>query len=196
MNRIPNWCLFNLNLSFIMFVSRRNEINSQEFVTTVEASLPHRQLSPEAPPFFSSWPTSTIHVRWDHKANGNCSGGERVSVRGISEALEVTDLCEALSLRDLAVTRHWGGSSKKKKRKKNKICLPRQGSSQPSWGKITKTGTTIKDTWTKPRGRVERGEGGGFTWGGVEGWGEKAYNCNWITIKKKKITKTACLAHG
>ena len=33
-------------------------------------------------------------------------------------------------------------------------------------------------TWTKPRGRVERGEGGGFTWGGVEGWGEKAYNCN------------------
>ena len=33
---------------------------------------------------------------------------------------------------------------------------------------------------------------GGFSWGGVEGWGEKAYNCNWITIKifkkrKKKI---------
>ena len=24
----------------------------------------------------------------------------------------------------------------------------------------------------------EGGEGGGFTWGGVEGWGEKAYNCN------------------
>ena len=22
-----------------------------------------------------------------------------------------------------------------------------------------------------------KGEGGGFTWGGVEGWGEKAYNC-------------------
>ena len=39
-------------------------------------------------------------------------------------------------------------------------------------------GTTIKDTWTKPRGRVERGEGGGFTWGGVGGWGEKAYNCH------------------
>ena len=37
---------------------------------------------------------------------------------------------------------------------------------------------TIKDTWTKPRGRVEVGEGGGFSWGGVEGWGEKAYNCN------------------
>ena len=35
-----------------------------------------------------------------------------------------------------------------------------------------------KDTWTKPRGRVERGEGGGFTWGGVDGLGEKAYNCN------------------
>ena len=26
----------------------------------------------------------------------------------------------------------------------------------------------IKDTWTKPRGRVEAGEGGGFGWGGVE----------------------------
>ena len=24
----------------------------------------------------------------------------------------------------------------------------------------------------------EVGEGGGFGWGGVEGWGEKAYNCN------------------
>ena len=47
------------------------------------------------------------------------------------------------------------------------------------WGQweegITGT-TTIKDTRTKPRGRV--GEGGGFSWGGVEGWGEKAYNCN------------------
>ena len=40
------------------------------------------------------------------------------------------------------------------------------------------TGTTIKDTWTKPRERVEMGEGGGFGWGGVEGWGEKADNCN------------------
>ena len=40
------------------------------------------------------------------------------------------------------------------------------------------TGTTIKDTWTKPRGRVEVGEGGGFGWGGVRGWGENADNCN------------------
>ena len=40
------------------------------------------------------------------------------------------------------------------------------------------TGTTIKDTWTKSRGRVEGGEGDGFSWGGVEGWGEKADNCN------------------
>ena len=40
------------------------------------------------------------------------------------------------------------------------------------------TGTTIKDTWTKSRGRVEVGEGGGFGSCGVEGWGEKAYNCN------------------
>ena len=44
-------------------------------------------------------------------------------------------------------------------------------------------GTTIKDTWAKPRGRVEAGEGGGFGWGGVEGWGEKVDNCNWITVK-------------
>ena len=34
------------------------------------------------------------------------------------------------------------------------------------------TETTIKDTWTKPMGRVEAGEGGGFVWGGVGG-GEK-----------------------
>ena len=27
-------------------------------------------------------------------------------------------------------------------------------------------GTTIKDTWTKPRGRVEAREGDGFGWGG------------------------------
>ena len=40
------------------------------------------------------------------------------------------------------------------------------------------TGTSIKDTWTKTRGRVEAGERGGFSSGGVEGWGEKAYNCN------------------
>ena len=40
------------------------------------------------------------------------------------------------------------------------------------------SGTTIKDIWTKPRGSVEAGEGGGFGWGGVEGWGENAVNCN------------------
>ena len=28
------------------------------------------------------------------------------------------------------------------------------------------TETTIKDTWTKSRGRVEVGEGGAFRWGG------------------------------
>ena len=27
-------------------------------------------------------------------------------------------------------------------------------------------------------------EGGGFGWGGVEGWGENADNCNLTTIKK------------
>ena len=44
------------------------------------------------------------------------------------------------------------------------------------------TGTTVKDTWTKSRGRVEVGEGGGlggrFGWHGVEGWGENADNYN------------------
>ena len=40
------------------------------------------------------------------------------------------------------------------------------------------TGTTIKDTWRKSRGRVDVGEGFGFGWGGVEGWGEKADKCN------------------
>ena len=35
------------------------------------------------------------------------------------------------------------------------------------------------------------GEGGGFGWGGVEGWGEKAYNYNWITIKILKKTTDA-----
>ena len=34
------------------------------------------------------------------------------------------------------------------------------------------------DTWTKSRGRVEVGERGGVGWGGVEGWGEDADNCN------------------
>ena len=48
------------------------------------------------------------------------------------------------------------------------------------------TATTIKDTWTKSRGRVEVGKGGGFGWGGVEGWGENADNCNRITIKNNK----------
>ena len=40
------------------------------------------------------------------------------------------------------------------------------------------SGTTIKDRWTKPRGRVEAGVGSGFGWGGVERWGENADNCN------------------
>ena len=48
------------------------------------------------------------------------------------------------------------------------------------WGQWEKgiTGTTIKDTWTKPRGRVEVWEGGGFGWCEVEGWVENADNCN------------------
>ena len=56
------------------------------------------------------------------------------------------------------------------------------GVGRGQWGEGI-TGTTIKDTWTKSRGRVEaREDTGGFGWGGVEGWGENADNCNWITI--------------
>ena len=39
-------------------------------------------------------------------------------------------------------------------------------------------GTIIKDTWTKSGAMVGVREGGGFSWGGGEGRGEKAYNCN------------------
>ena len=48
------------------------------------------------------------------------------------------------------------------------------------WGQWEEgiTGTTINDTWTKSRGREEAGKGVGFGWGEVEGWVEKAANCN------------------
>ena len=41
----------------------------------------------------------------------------------------------------------------------------------------------------KIKGEGGDGGGRGFGWGGVEGWGEKAYNCNWITIKFLKKEK-------
>ena len=44
------------------------------------------------------------------------------------------------------------------------------------WGEGI-AGTTMKDTWTKSRGRVEAGGGGEVGWGGMEGWGENADNC-------------------
>ena len=40
------------------------------------------------------------------------------------------------------------------------------------------TGTTLKDTRTISRGRGRVGEEGGFGWGGLEGWGGNADNCN------------------
>ena len=45
------------------------------------------------------------------------------------------------------------------------------------WGEGS-IGATIKDARTKSRRRVEVTEGGGFSLGGVEGWGENADNCN------------------
>ena len=44
-------------------------------------------------------------------------------------------------------------------------------------GKVQRI-SSIDDRWKIDRGRVEVGKGGGFSWGRVEGWGEKAYNCN------------------
>ena len=58
-----------------------------------------------------------------------------------------------------------------------RITVKRYFSGRGQWGERI-TGTTIKDTWTESRGRVEAGEGDGFGWGEVEGWGEKADNCN------------------
>ena len=46
------------------------------------------------------------------------------------------------------------------------------GVGRGQWGEGI-TGTTIKDTWTRSRGRVEVGEGGGFSWGGGGGMGRK-----------------------
>ena len=51
------------------------------------------------------------------------------------------------------------------------------GVGRGQWGKEF-SGTTMKDTWTKSRGRVKVGERGGFSCGGVEGWGENTDNCN------------------
>ena len=43
-----------------------------------------------------------------------------------------------------------------------------RGVGRGQWGEGS-TGATIKDAWTKSRGRVEVGEGGGIGWDGVEG---------------------------
>ena len=43
-------------------------------------------------------------------------------------------------------------------------------------GRVKVSGTTMKDTWTKPRG-VESGQAGANGWGQREWWGKKADNC-------------------
>ena len=50
-----------------------------------------------------------------------------------------------------------------------------RGEGRQLWGEGF-TGTNIKDTWTKPRGRVEAGEEEGFGWGGVEKKRKKNYS--------------------
>ena len=35
-----------------------------------------------------------------------------------------------------------------------------------------------EQTAVRGKGVLEAGQGGGFGWGGVEGWGENADNCN------------------
>ena len=43
---------------------------------------------------------------------------------------------------------------------------------------------SYKGHMDKIKGEGGGGGGKGFGWGGAEGWGEKAYNSNRITIKK------------
>ena len=43
---------------------------------------------------------------------------------------------------------------------------------------VKKNVTDMKDTWTKPRGRVEARKGGGFGWDEGKGWGENVDKCN------------------
>ena len=45
------------------------------------------------------------------------------------------------------------------------------------WGEGS-IGTTMGDMGTESRGKVQVGKGGGTGWGGVEGGGESADNCN------------------
>ena len=45
------------------------------------------------------------------------------------------------------------------------------------WGKGF-SGTTIKETWTKTKGRMDVREGGGFGWSGGVGGEENSDNCN------------------
>ena len=65
---------------------------------------------------------------------------------------------------------------------KNNLTIARRWGGGVLWGEGF-SGTTVKDSWTKPRGRVEAREGGEFGWGGVKGWGKNADNCNPTTIK-------------
>ena len=67
------------------------------------------------------------------------------------------------------LTFNWNIINKRKKQTKytrdieikNSLTVNQRGGRTGQWGEGF-SGTTIKDTWTKPRGRVEAGEGGGL----------------------------------
>ena len=65
---------------------------------------------------------------------------------------------------------HWNIINKRKKKTKYNRDIEikhnsQRGGRRGQWGEGF-SGTTTKDTWTKPRGTVKAREGGGFGWGG------------------------------
>ena len=60
---------------------------------------------------------------------------------------------------------------------KNNLTIARGVGMKGQWGEGF-SGTTIKDSWTKPRGGWQQGRRVGLGGVGVEGWGENAVNCN------------------
>ena len=68
-------------------------------------------------------------------------------------------------------TKSWGQTGSRHKSKRQRVCGDGGVKAMVAFVCIKRIGTrtTIKDTWTELRGRVEAGEGGGFGWGGEMG---------------------------